>query len=96
MLYSEIVEVYEKLSRTAKRLEKIAILSDFLSSFKGSEEFVYLLRGRVFADYDSRELGVSTQLVLKAIARATGVNSEDVVGLFKKSGDLGDVAFVML
>ncbi len=96
MLYSELVEVYECLSRTTKRLEKIRILSDFIASFKDREEFSYLLRGRVFPDYDSRELGVSTQIIIKAIARATGVRTDEVVTLFKKNGDLGNVAFLLL
>ncbi len=96
MLYSELVALYEKLAGTTKRLEKVAILAEFLPSLKGHEELIYFLRGRVFPDYDSRELGISTQLVLKAIARAAGVGSDEVVSLFKKFGDLGDVAFSML
>src|SRR3989344_1822997 len=96
MLYSEIVAVYEKLAGTAKRLEKIAILSEFISAFKGEEQYSYLLRGCVFPDYDSRELGISTQIVLKAISRATGTSLDEVIVLFKKNGDLGDVAMTML
>ncbi|MGV8142628.1 MAG: ATP-dependent DNA ligase [Candidatus Pacearchaeota archaeon] len=96
MLYSELVHLYERLSKTSKRLEKVKILSDFISVFRGNEEMTYLLRGRVFPDYDSRELGVSTQLVLKAISRATGARPEEVVALFKRTGDLGDVALTML
>ena len=96
MLYSEIVAVYEKLAGTTKRLEKIVILAEFISAFKGHEEWGYLLRGRVFPDYDSRELGVSTQIVLKAISRATGIGLDEVVVLFKKNGDLGDVALTVL
>ena len=96
MLYFEITELYERLAGTTKRLEKIAILAEFIPAFKGNEEWIYLLRGRVFPEYDSRELGISTQLVLKAISRATGVSSEEVLSLFKKNGDLGDVAMIML
>jgi DNA ligase 1 len=92
MLYSRIVGVYEALSATTKKLEKVAILAAFLPSLKGHEDFLYLLRARVFADYDSRELGVSTQLIIKAIARAGGVGVETVTEAFKKKGDLGDVA----
>ncbi len=96
MLYSQLTDVYERLSRTTKRLEKISILAEFIPHFRGMEEYSYLLRGRVFADYDSRELGVSTQIVLKAISRATGNRFEEVNGLFKKNGDLGDVALTLL
>ncbi len=96
MLYSEIVAVYEKIAGTTKRLEKTVILAGFLPLLKGHEEWGYLLRGRVFPDYDSRELGVSTQIVLKAISRATGTGIDEVVISFKKIGDLGDVAMTLL
>ncbi len=96
MLYSEFVDVYGRLSRTTKKLEKSAIIADFLPRLKGHEEWIYLLRGRVFPDYDSRELGISTQLAIKAIARAAGVSSESIVDKFKKLGDLGDVATTIL
>lgn len=96
MLYSEFVELYENLSKTSKRLEKVRILSEFISKLRNLEKLSYLLKGRVFPDYDSREIGVSTQIVIKAIARATGNSSENVVSIFKKNGDLGEVASIML
>lgn len=92
MRYSELVSLYESLSKTTKKLEKTALLAAFLPKFKGHEEWIYLLRGRVFPDYDAREFGISTQLVLKTIAKTTGVSTELVNERFKKIGDLGDVA----
>ncbi|MEK6811585.1 MAG: DNA ligase, partial [Nanoarchaeota archaeon] len=96
MLYSEIVAVYGKLAGTTKRLEKTSIIAGFLPLLRGNEEYAYLLRGRVFAEYDSREFGISNQLVIKAISRASGFSSDEVVLRFKKTGDLGDVAVELL
>ena len=96
MRYSTFIELYEKLAGTTKKLEKTRILAEFLPRLKSHEEFVYLLRGRVFADYDVREFGISTQLVLKAIARASGLPLDAVEERFKKIGDLGDVASEVL
>lgn len=96
MQYSSFVALYESLSKTSKKLEKTQLLADFLPSLKGHEEWIYLLRGRVFPDYDSREFGISTQLALKAISRASGVALEEVAERFKKIGDLGDVALEMI
>ena len=96
MYYSEFVELYEKLASTTKKLQKIDIIAGFLHRLKGNEELVYLLRGRVFPDYDSRELGISTQLVIKAISVASGFSSDEVISKFKEIGDLGDVAFNLL
>ena len=96
MLYSEFVDVYEELASTTKKLEKIDILSKFLPRLKKNEEFVYLLRGRVFADYDSRELGISTQLVIKSISLACGGSISEVTSKFNEIGDLGEVAYMLL
>lgn len=92
MDYSEFVEVYEEISGTTKKLEKIDILSRFLPKLKGNEEWIYLLRGRVFPDYDEREFGISTQLAIKAIAKASGVISEEIIESLKKVGDVGKIA----
>ncbi len=92
MKYSEIVGIYEKLAGTTKKLEKADILAEFLPKLKGNEEWIYLFRGRVFPDYDEREFGISTQLVIKAISRGSGISEDKVVEKFKKIGDLGQVA----
>lgn len=94
MKYSELCEVYESLGATTKRLEKIDILSSFLKRLRkgGESHWIYLLRGKVLPDYDPRELGLSRQLAIKAISKASGISSEDVVKEFNKIGDLGDVA----
>lgn len=96
MRYSDFVSVYTSLSKTTKRLEKTRILAVFLPHLKKQEELVYLLRGRVFPEYDVRELGVSQQLTIKAIAKAVGSTPDKVLKEFSVSGDLGDVAFHLL
>ena len=92
MQYSEFVKVYEALSSTTKRLGKTEILAVFLPKIKGNEEWIYLLRGKVFPDYDEREFGISDKLAIKAIARASGITEDRIREKFKKIGDLGDVA----
>ncbi len=92
MQYIDFIKVYDELASTTKKLEKIEILSKFLPKLKGHEELVYLLRGRVFPDYDESEFGISTQLVIKAIERATGNSNEKIVQKFNKIGDLGEIA----
>jgi len=92
MLYSKLVEVYEKLEATSKGLEKTRIISDFLGKIKDEPKAVYLLLGRVFPDYDEREFGISEQLAVKALAKASGASEEQVVKNFRLFGDLGKVA----
>ncbi len=93
MKYKELAELYEKLEKTPSRLEKTEILSEFLKKIKPDEkEILYLLKGRIFPDYDTRETGISTQLAIKSLEKSTGVNNKEIVNLWKKLGDLGLVA----
>ncbi len=89
MDYKKLCEVYEALEKTSKGLEKTEILADFLGEIKEHPEYIYLIQGNVFADYDSRELGLSIQLIIKAIAKASGHTEHRVIQEFKETGDLG-------
>src|SRR3989338_7458952 len=75
MDYSKLVEVYEELNKTTKRLEKTHILSEFLKDVSADdiEHVILLLEGRVFPSYDSREVGVAARLMLKSLNVATGI-----------------------
>ncbi len=102
MLYSELCELYARLEKTSKRLEKTEILADFLGKLKREKDrkveegVMHLLRGRIFPDYSDHEIGISSQLTMKALARAVGSSGEEVNKLWKKLGDLGDVAEAMI
>ncbi|MBM3247273.1 ATP-dependent DNA ligase [Candidatus Pacearchaeota archaeon] len=94
MQYQKLCEVYEELEKNPSRLKKTEILAEFLKSIKNEKhhEIVYLLQGRVWPDYEEKEFGISTQLTIKALARATGKQEEEIVKKWKKLGDIGEVA----
>jgi len=93
MLYSKLAETYQKISETTKRLEKTEIISKFLEYLNEKDKDVlYLLTGNIYPEYDERKIGISTQIAIKAISKASGVESEKVVQEWKKIGDLGKVA----
>jgi len=94
MQYRLLSGVYAKLEQTSKRLEKTNILANFLKDVPEEElEHVMLLvQGRVFPQWDSRELGMSNRLLLKAISLATGKSHDEVEKHFAQSGDLGKTA----
>ncbi|MBS3092411.1 ATP-dependent DNA ligase [Candidatus Pacearchaeota archaeon] len=97
MRYSELCKVYEELGATTKRLEKIAILSEFLKKVRENDkEVLYLLLGNLYPSYDPREIGISTQTVIKALAKAAGISDEKIVSEWKKIGDLGQVAELLI
>lgn len=93
MNYSKLAEFYEEVSSTTKRLEKIDILAKFLKSLKEEDsDILYLIEGNIYPDYDERKTGISNQLAIKAISKATGTNSKKVVQEWKTIGDIGKVA----
>jgi DNA ligase-1 len=93
MLYKKIAQLYEDLDSTTKRLEKILILSKFLKLILVDEkDILYLLLGDIYPEYDERKIGISNQLAIKAIVKATGNPEKKVIKNWKKIGDLGKVA----
>jgi DNA ligase 1 len=94
MKYSELVEVYNKLESTTKRLDKIYVISQFLRKASEAEVdiIVLLLQGIIFPKYDERKIGVAGRLVLKALNTATGIEIEKIENEWKKIGDIGEVA----
>ncbi len=92
MKYEVLVEVYERLEATTKRLEKTFILSEFLKSADDLDKVLLLVQGRLFPNWDQRELGMASRLLLKAISTATGASLEKIEAVWKTTGDLGNVA----
>ena len=93
MLYSKLTELYTQLSSTTKRLEKIEILSKFFKKLDEKESYIlYLLEGNIYPSYDERKIGISNQLAIKSISKATGTNQKKIQELWRKMGDLGEVS----
>ncbi|MBI2507342.1 ATP-dependent DNA ligase [Candidatus Woesearchaeota archaeon] len=94
MKYKQLVEIYDKLEATTKRLEKVEIISDFLKKIKKDElkEIIYMIEGRIFPEWDKRKIGFSNRLMIKALSVGCGENTKKIEELFRKKGDLGLVA----
>lgn len=94
MDYIKLTEFYESLEKTAKRLEKVFIIASLLETIQSDDLVVALnlIQGRVFPKTEEKKIGVSSQLMKKAIAKATGAAPESIEKLLIKTGDLGIVA----
>ncbi len=98
MDYSKLVEVYENLNKTTKRLEKTFIISEFLKEVDMSdiENVMLFLEGRIFPGYDSREIRFANRLMLKSLALASGLSIEKIEDEWKRTGDLGLVTEIII
>jgi DNA ligase-1 len=94
MDYSTLVNVYEKLESTSKRLEKTHHLSEFLKQVPDDhlEKIMVLVQGKVFPDWDPRELGIAQKLLIKSISKATGYSIDQIESSWKDTGDIGETA----
>lgn len=94
MDYSKLVEVYERLDSTSKRLEKTYHMSELLkkTSIDDLEKIILLLQGRLFPQWDDTKIGMSSKLIVKAINKATGKSLKEIENEWKNYGDLGLVA----
>ena len=93
MDYKTLVELYEKLGATTKKLEKIEIIANFIKNLKKNElKFVIpLIQGKIFSESEEEELGIANNLVVLALTKL-GFSKEEILEKFKEKGDLGLVA----
>lgn len=91
MKYQTLVDVYEKLGATTKRLEKTHILSEFLKTVPGEilPEVSLMCLGRVFPSWSEEEQGIGDKLIMKAVADVVGVSVIEVEDEVREEGDIG-------
>ncbi len=91
MIYSILAETYETLEKIPGKLEKTRIIAELLKETPADEleHAVLLLGGRVFPAWSEHEIGVANQLMIKAIAKTSGISEETVLKKFRETGDLG-------
>ncbi len=92
MRYSELADLYRRLEKTTLKTLKTRFVADFLK--KTPDELLeivpYLILGKVFPDWDERELGVGEKLLIRAVSMATGVPEKEIENSIKDTGDLGE------
>jgi len=94
--YIKLVECYEKIASTSARLEKRDIIADFLKEIKENDpEITYdialLLQGKIFPPWSEKEMGISTQLIIKALSKLLGENTKDIENKLASVGDMGEI-----
>jgi DNA ligase-1 len=94
MTFKELADYFEKLEGTSSRLALIEILSELFSKVHASEvpQVSYLIQGRIAPFYEATEIGMAEKNVAAAIARAYGVDREEVLKEYGRLGDLGKTA----
>jgi len=83
---------------TTKRLELTRLLVELFQKTSPEliSKMVYLIQGKLRPDFEGIELGVAEKLAIRAIAKSSGIPIKKVDEAYKKSGDLGNAATIIL
>ncbi len=91
MDYSELAEVYEELEKVSSKLKKTELLAELFKRTPAIDlrMVVLLVRGIVYSKAEQLELGIASQMMMRAIGKAAGFTNDAIEGIFKRTGDLG-------
>lgn len=94
MDYGELVASYQKIEETTSTDEKTTVVASALGNATMEEirMLLPLFQGAVTPVYEQADLGISSNLTLQALTKATGVAQSDVETTWRETGDLGTAA----
>src|SRR5579872_5854311 len=94
----KFAEACERIAGTTKKLEKIAIVADFLKSRPLQEASVaaVFLSGRPFPLWEETTLQVGGRLLWQVIEEISRKSGEELTAAYRQHGDLGAVAAKVL
>src|ERR1700693_3684231 len=89
-----LAEASERIAGTTKKLEKIAIVAEYLKSRTPEEAAVsaVFLSGRAFPLWEETTLRVGGGLLWRMVAELSEKNEAELTAAYRRHGDLGAVA----
>lgn len=86
------------MESTSKRLELTQHLVELFQNTPQEiiSKIVYLLQGKLRPDFEGVELGVAEKLAIRAIAKSSGIAVKKIENEYRKTGDLGQAATIIL
>jgi len=96
--FAILANVLAKMEATKKRLELTQYLVELFQDTPNEviARIVYLLQGKLRPDFEGVELGVAEKLAVRAIAKSSGMPIKKIESEYRKKGDLGNAATVIL
>src|SRR5580698_3904310 len=90
----KLAETCEAIAGTTKKLQKIALVADYLKSVEVNEAAVaaVFLSGRPFPVWEETTLQVGGRLLWRVVAELAGKDESALSEAYRKLGDLGAVA----
>ena len=94
MKFSQLANYFDKLEKTASRNEITQILAEVFKKAKPEEidKVVYLFLGQLAPSYQGIVFNIAERMMLRVLSEAYGKEVKEVRSLYKREGDLGNVA----
>lgn len=94
MKFFELAKYLQKLEDTSSRIEITKILAELYREVSTDEinQTVNLLLGQLAPSFASEVFNVADKMMVKSISQAFDVDQKDVIGKYKRLGDLGLVS----
>jgi DNA ligase 1 len=94
----QLAETCERIAATTKKLEKTAIVAEYLRSRDIDDAAIsaVFLSGRAFPAFEERTLQVGGSLLWKVVKEVTGASEIELNTGYRKTGDLGASVYEVL
>ena len=98
MRFSILADSFYKMESTRKRLELTQLLVELFENTPHEiiSKIVYLIQGKLRPDFEGIELGVAEKLAIRSISKSAGIPIKKIEEEYRKSGDLGHAASIIL
>lgn len=92
------VETCDAVARTAKKTEKVRIISEYLKALPAEDaaRASVFLTGRPFARREEKVLGVGGSSLARLVTDIVGKGAEELWQVYRRHGDLGEAAEALL
>ncbi len=92
--FVQFAELCQRLAETSRKLEKRALMADYLRTLSVSEASLaaLYLAGAPFSETDGRALQVGGAMLSRVIARISGADAPTMHAAYLRHGDLGGAA----
>lgn len=90
MKFHDVANLFEKLEKTSKRLEKILILRDFIKeNRKESGKILDMIAGNYQREINKKTIGISLKTLFSVISFVSRKNESIIEKEFNRVGDIG-------
>ena len=98
MEFSILANSFYKMESTRKRLELTQFLVELFEKTPNEviSKIVYLIQGKIRPDFEGVELGVAEKIAMRSISKSSGIAIKKIEEEYRKGGDLGIAASVIL